>query len=263
MKTIKETINILTKNNKVNPFDKDEFLSCFKTLVYEYDILSHMRETFELLRTSMNQSIGVHHVTSKELMNTINTMNNTFEDGVGVEQSFIRGMIGESNDMSAFIISPFRNSELWVIQIHDGFGDLDKLGAHAMNCVSVHENLDTGEKYLVGVIVIGSISNNGVFNQVLFHEATHYLLEYTRTFVDSLLIDKIDRIENYTEFLADYLQFLSFKTDNIDLGMIYYHQYESEHFSDRVIKKYKPFTDLLEADRIEQKKTKPCTTCTC
>ena len=102
-----------------------------------------------------------------------------------------------------------------------------------------------------------------MFNQVLFHEATHYLLEYTRTFVDSLLIDKIDRIENYTEFLADYLQFLSFKTDNIDLGMIYYHQYESEHFSDRVIKKYKPFTDLLEADRIEQKKTKPCTTCTC
>ena len=247
MKIIEKTINILTKNNNEPKVDKDEFISCFNNPIIQESILTELANIFELLRTAMTQSMGIQHVTLKELRTTIDTMNNVFDDGIGVEKSFITSMVGESNDMSAFILSPFKNSELWVIQLHDNFGGVGELGAHGMNCVSMHENIDTGDLYMVGVIVIGPIDDQKVFTQVLQHEATHYLLEYTRTFVDKELINRIDCVENFTEFLADYLQFIVYKSDKYN-GYCKFEEYAYKHFNDRVLKKYKPFMEILNTD---------------
>lgn len=242
MNAIKKNVKTLTKTNKT--VDDRDFAFCLKELIRTDDVLPALQNILTLVKTAMNDNCGLRHVTLGELKSTINTMNTVFDDGIGVEKSFITHMVGDSDDLSAMIISPFTNSELWIVQIHDTPGYLGDLGVHAINCACMHEDLEKETPYMNGVIIIRPIEDETVFHQVLCHEITHYLMAYIGKFIDRETIDRIDRIPNCEEFLADFLQFITFKKHFKDGWNDFVH-YAEKHFDDRVMKIYTPFWDVI------------------
>lgn len=246
MNAMQKNIKTLDRNSLNTSFNSEEFADCLHALIETDEILPTLRGIFTSLRAATDSECGVKHVTLEELRSTIDTMNGTFDDGVGVEKSFITEMASGSNDISAMIISPFTNSELWVIQLHTP-GYMEQMGIHAINCTCMHESLNDDKPYLVGVIVIDPIKDDNVARQVLWHEVTHYLLSYIKEFIDRETVECIDRIHNCNEFLADFLQFLAFKSVLAD-GVHDFIQYENKHFDERVKKRYKPFLTAAQTE---------------
>ena len=240
---MKKRIKTVEKTILNTTFDADEFVSCITELIHTDDVITILRDILITLRSASNEGCGLHHVTLAELRSTLDTMNSVFDDGIGVEKSFITEMAGKSNDMSALIISPFTNSELLVVQLHEP-GYMEELGIHAISCSCMHESLEDENPYMVGVIVLDPISESDVARQVLWHEVTHYLISYIGTFVDQDVVDCIDRIHNCNEFMADFLQFITFKT-NLSDGFNDFMHYADKHFNDRVKIGYDPFIKVI------------------